>query len=91
MALRSTRIELRAAPASERRLRYAASLTRQSLSAFMLDAAMDRAERVIAEARETTVPAAFFDALWKALEAPPRPNRALARLAARPRRVRQLG
>jgi uncharacterized protein (DUF1778 family) len=91
MAVRSSRIVVRTEPASARRLRYAASLMRQSLSAFMLDAATDRAERVISAARDATVPAAFFDSLWNALDRPPRARRALARLAARPRRVRQIG
>ena len=90
MAIRSSRIELRAAPASERRLRLAASLTRQTLSAFLLEAATERAERVISESRETVVPAAFFDKLWRSLEKPPTPNKALQRAAAKPRRVRQL-
>jgi len=90
MAIRSSRIELRAAPASERRLRFAASLTKQTLSAFLLDAATERAERVISESRATVVPPAFFDALWRSLDKPPAPNKSLRRLAAKPRRVKQL-
>lgn len=89
MAIRSSRIELRAAPASERRLRLAASLTKQTLSAFLLDAATERAERVISESRTTTVPPAFFDALWRSLGKPPAPNKSLRRAAVKPRRVRQ--
>lgn len=88
MAARTARIELRAAPASERRLRFAASLTRQTLSAFMLEAATERAERVISESRDSIVPANFFDAMWRSLEKAPAPNKTLKRLAARPRRVR---
>lgn len=90
MAIRTSRIELRAAPASERRIRLAASLAKQTLSAFMLDAATERAERVISESRDTVVPPAYFDALWRSLEKPPTPNKSLRRVASRMRRVRQL-
>lgn len=90
MAIRSSRIELRAAPASERRLRFAASLAKQTLSAFLLDAATERAERVISESRETLVPPAFFDKLWRSLDKPPAPNKSLRRAAGKARRVRQL-
>ena len=90
MAIRTSRIELRAAPASERRLRLAASLAKQALSAFMLEAATERAEQVISESRDTVVPATFFDALWRSMEKAPSPNKSLERLAAKPRRVRQL-
>ncbi len=89
MARRTARIELRAAPERERRIRYAAELTCQSLSAFVLDAAADRAEQVLAASSETVVPSDFFDDLWSAMEVPPRPNEALRRLAAAERRVRQ--
>ena len=55
----------------------------------MLDAASERAERVIAEETTTTVPSSFFEKLWKGLETAPRANRALAKRAAAPRRVVQ--
>lgn len=90
MAARTARIELRAEPAHEKRLRYAATLVRQSLSAFMLEAARVRAEEVIAAERQTSVPASFFDTLWEALDRPPVASRALKSLAAKSRRVRQV-
>ena len=55
----------------------------------MLDAASESAERVLAETAITTVPPAFFDQLWQALDVPPKPNRALAKRAAARRRVTQ--
>jgi uncharacterized protein (DUF1778 family) len=67
----------------------AADLSRQSVSAFVLDAASDRAEQVIAATGSTSVPSRFFEALWAALDTPPRPNRVLARRAAAHRRVVQ--
>ena len=89
MPTKTARIELRAAPARERRIRYAAELTRQSLSAFVLDAASERAEQVIASSSSTVVPSDFFDELWDALASPPQPNAALRRRAATDRKVEQ--
>ena len=86
---KTTRIELRAEERRARRIRYAAELTRQSLSSFVLAAAEERAEAVIAESSGTTVPSKFFDAMWVALDAPPRANEALARRARARRRVTQ--
>jgi uncharacterized protein (DUF1778 family) len=77
---RTERIELRAEPEREQRIRYAAKLAGQSLTDFMLDAASERAEEVITSAHVTVVPADFFDALWEALDEAPRPNARLARV-----------
>jgi uncharacterized protein (DUF1778 family) len=89
VAPRTSRLELRADPERERRIRFAAELSRQSVSAFVLDAAGEKAERVIAASTATSVPSEFFDHLWKALDAPPQPNAALRRRVAEPRRVQQ--
>jgi uncharacterized protein (DUF1778 family) len=48
-------------PDRARRIRYAAELENRSISAFVLDAAVDRADEVIAAASTTTVPSDFFD------------------------------
>jgi uncharacterized protein (DUF1778 family) len=89
VAARTSRLELRADPERERRIRLAAELRHQSMSAFILDAAGEKAEQVIAASAATSVPSEFFDRLWQALDAPPRPNEALRRRAAEPRRVDQ--
>jgi uncharacterized protein (DUF1778 family) len=47
----------------------------------VLDAALLRAEEVIASSRSTVVPANFFNALWDALGQPSTPNENLARAA----------
>jgi|GraSoiStandDraft_17_1057272.scaffolds.fasta_scaffold96293_1 uncharacterized protein (DUF1778 family) len=86
---RTERIELRAEPEEEARIRLAASLTHKSMTSFVLEAAAERAEQTIAQAATTVVPADFFDTLYKALDAPPVPNVALARAAKRSRRVTQ--
>ena len=88
-ATRTSRIELRADPERERRIRYAADLEHQSLSAFVLDAAAERAEQVIASASATAVPSDFFDQLWEALDAPGRPSPTLQERARAQRRVEQ--
>jgi uncharacterized protein (DUF1778 family) len=85
------RIELRTERSRESRIRFAAELSHQSLSAFILDAASSRAEDVIASASVTAVPSHFFDKLWSSLDSPPRPNSALARRARAKRRVAQKG
>ena len=89
MSTKTARIELRSTPEREVRIRHAAELARQSLSAFILDAASERAEDVIASASSTTVPSDFFDRLWAALDAPPGANDGLRRRAAAARRVEQ--
>jgi uncharacterized protein (DUF1778 family) len=88
-ATRTSRIELRADPEREQRIRYAAELGHQSVSAFVLDAASDRAEEVIASASATVVPSDFFDELWNALEGPVSPSVPLQRRAEARRRVEQ--
>jgi uncharacterized protein (DUF1778 family) len=88
-ATRTSRIELRAEPARERRIRYAAGLCRQSVTTFVLEAAVRRAEDVIASSSATIVPPRYFDSLYKALDRAPKANRALARRAVGKRRVVQ--
>lgn len=86
---RTARIELRAEPDREQRIRLAADLAHQSMTSFVLDAATERADEVIAAAATTVVSGEFFDALLAALDEPPEPNGALSRTARRTRRVRQ--
>ncbi len=86
---RTARIELRAEPEREERIREAARLANQSVSSFVLDAASERAEEVLRATMTTTVPADFFDKLHRALGEPPVPDPALQRAARRKRRVVQ--
>jgi uncharacterized protein (DUF1778 family) len=89
MAAPTSRLELRADPDRMRRIRFAAELSHQSVSTFVLDAAGEKAERVIAASTATSVPSEFFDQFWEALDAPPRPNESLRRRAAEPRRAQR--
>ncbi len=59
------------------------------MSAFVLGAAAERAEEVIASASATVVPSDYFDQLWDALDAPAVPSAALQRRAEARRRVDQ--
>jgi uncharacterized protein (DUF1778 family) len=85
---KSARIELRAEPDQEERIRTAARLMNQSLTTFVVTAAVERADEVIATWSTTTVPAEFFDQLLEALDQPPMANEAMTRAV---RRRRQQG
>lgn len=85
MAVKTRRIEMRADPESEQRISQAAAARRQSVSTFVLAAAMREADMVLARADVTLMPAEQFDALMDALEIPdPAPR--LLEAASRPRR-----
>jgi uncharacterized protein (DUF1778 family) len=86
---RTARIELRAETERVERIREAARLSDQSVSAFVLDAASARAEHVFQAATTTAVPAGYFGELHTALDEAPAPNPALQRAARRARRVAQ--
>ncbi len=88
MAVKSERLEARVSPEQRARLEWAASLAGTSVSAFVVDAAVDRAEELLAAQMSTTVPAGYFDQLVSALdeaERAPRLAKAAKRVARRPR------
>jgi len=88
MAVKTDRMEARVSPAERERIERAASVSGLSVSAFMVTAAVERAEVVIAEAMTTIVPADYFDALLGALDEPataPRLAKAAQRARRRPR------
>lgn len=70
MAAKTDRMEARVSPDERQRIEQAASFTGVSVSAFIVNAAVDRAEQVISESATTTVPADYFDALLAALDEP---------------------
>ena len=78
-------INMRTDAERKRRLQAAADLSHESLTAFVLSAADEKAERVIAEARTTPLHADFFDDFFDSLA--PEPTPALADAAARLRRT----
>lgn len=84
-AIKDRRIEMRADVQSEDRIVRAAALEKSSVSAFVLAAALRRADEVLARADVTLMPAEQFDALMASLDVPDEAP-ALAAIAARPRR-----
>jgi uncharacterized protein (DUF1778 family) len=85
---KTARIELRAEPEQEERIRAAARLVNQSMTSFMVTAAVEKADEVIATWSTTTVSAEFFDELLAALDAPAQNNVALNKAARRHRAAR---
>ena len=71
MALKTDRVEARVSPEERERIERAASVAGLSMSAFMVSAAVERAEEIIAEATTTTVSAEYFDELLAALDEAP--------------------
>jgi uncharacterized protein (DUF1778 family) len=81
-------LEVRVRPDTKARLELAADLSQMPLSDFVRSAAEDRADRVLREHETLTrVPAAFYDELLAALDAPAGSNDGLARAAKRARDV----
>ena len=89
VAPQETTINMRTTAEQKARLRRAAELRHTSLSQFILDAATERADKVITEHQLTTVPGDFFDAFHTALSQPAAVNPALEALAATARPYEQ--
>jgi uncharacterized protein (DUF1778 family) len=89
MAVKSDRLEARVSPEERARLEWAASLEGTSVSAFMVDAAVERARELMSAQMSTTVPADYFDRLIGALDRAERASR-LARATRRARRRRRI-
>ncbi len=85
MSTRSDRIEARLLPEQRASIDRAAEREGVSLSAFVVTAAVEKAERMIADETTTRVPSSFFDDLLAALD-DPTPAPKLARAAQRARR-----
>ena len=81
------RLEIRLPAEVVRVIREAAGLDRVSVSKFVLEAALERAEEVIAAQGTWSVPVSFFEELINALDAPPVVNEALAKARARADRL----
>ena len=87
MATRTTRTEkldLRLTPAAKRALRAGAAVTHRSVSEFVLESALARADEALADRRTFGLNAAQWKAFMAALDAPPRPLPRLERLLKEP-------
>jgi uncharacterized protein (DUF1778 family) len=86
--MKSDRLEARVSPEQRARLEWAASLAGTSVSTFVVDAAVERADELVAAQMSTSVPGDYFDRVVAALdEANPAPTLAKAarRVQRRPR------
>jgi uncharacterized protein (DUF1778 family) len=81
------RLNFRVRPDTERRLRAAAAACSQSPTDFVISAAEQRADEILAT--HTLVPADYFDRLLAALDEPAEANEALRTAASRPRQFTQ--
>lgn len=70
MAVKTDRVEARVSPHDRERIERAAATAGMSVSAFMVGAAVERADEIIATASSTTVPSDYFDELLAALDEP---------------------
>jgi uncharacterized protein (DUF1778 family) len=68
MAVKSDRLEARVTPEQRARLEWAARLAGTSVSAFVVDAAVERAEELVTAQMSTSVPADYFDRLVDTLD-----------------------
>jgi uncharacterized protein (DUF1778 family) len=68
MSVKSERLEARVSPEQRARLEWAAGLEGVSVSAFVVDAAVERAEQLMAAQMSTNVPGDYFDSLVAALD-----------------------
>ena len=87
MATRTTRsekLDLRLTKNAKRALQAAASASHRSVSEFVLESALARADEALADRRTFGLNAAQWKAFMAALDAPPRPLPRLERLLKEP-------
>ena len=84
--MKTERVEARLSPDERRRIEQAAEIAGESMSSFLVNAAVGRADDVVAAHLSTIVPPDYFDELVTALDAPPDD---MPRLAAAARRARR--
>lgn len=80
---RTDKLDLRLTPAAKRALQQAARSQNRTLSEFVLESALARAEEMLPPAR-FSLDEARWSAFIAALDAPPRPTPRLAELMRRP-------
>lgn len=81
---RSEKLDLRLTPEAKRVLNAAARASRRSVSDFVLESALARAEETLPDRRHFGLDAARWNAFLAALGAPTRPLPRLRRLLAEP-------
>jgi uncharacterized protein (DUF1778 family) len=91
MAVRTQRVEARIEAEALERIRRAAVAMHTSVSGFLVAAAAEKADAVLAREYRTVVPADYFDVLLAALDEPAEVIPALADAGARARKEGLLG
>lgn len=81
---RNEKIEVRLTPSAKRTLQTAAIAMHRSVSEFVLESALARAEDALPDRQRFGLNKAQWDAFQKALNSPPRPSRRLAELLTEP-------
>ena len=81
---RSEKLDLRLTPAAKQMLYDAAAAVQRSVSDFVLESALARAEEALADRRRFGLTAAQWEAFMQALEAPPRSHPRMERLLREP-------
>lgn len=81
---RTEKIDLRLTAQAKRALQSAAEATHKTLSDFVLESALARADSVLAERQVFRLDAERWTAFLTALDAPPKPRPRLARLLNEP-------
>lgn len=70
MAAKAVRLEARLTPTEREQIEQAAVLAGESVSSFVVLAALNRADILVTERASTVVPAAYFDRLVASLDEP---------------------
>ena len=81
---RSEKLDLRLTRAAKRALQAAAAAAHRSVSEFVLESALARADETLADRRTFSLNSAKWEAFIAALDAPPRPLPHLERLLKEP-------
>ena len=81
---RSEKLDLRLTPSAKRALQVASVAAHRSVSEFVLESALARAEETLPDRQRFGLSAEQWEAFWAALSAPPRPAPRLARLLQSP-------
>ncbi len=83
-SIRTAKLDLRLSPEAKQRLQAAASVARRSVSEFVLESALVRAEETLADRNRFGLDAVRWKAFLEALDAPPRDLPRLSRLFQEP-------
>lgn len=80
MAVKAERLEARLTSTERKQIEQAAALAGESVSSFVVLAALDRADILVRERASTVVPADYFDQLVASLDEPEPQGRVLVHI-----------